>query len=189
MDRRTLLTAGAVLAGTMVLPAVARTSRAAAVTSWPHSLENLMQNGVGSTSGSVHMHWDLPHDDFTIDLCFKVFNTHAGTQGWFIWREQNSSNYYQLQMYSDKLSIVRRIAGVFVTIKTCPYVINPTREMMVRVTVVGDHHQVFVLNADGTAGALLLDVHDSTYMSGVNHSYYVAPGVNGCWDFARGRPL
>lgn len=191
MKRRELLLRAAALlafpAARLLAPASAHAGK---IASWPHSLTNLMQNGVGSTQGPVHMHWDLPHDDFTVDFCYVVSQgKKKGALAWFIYREKDAKNFYQLELRATELALVRRIAGTFSDMQKTPHLIDPAHELMVRVTVVGDHHQVWLLNPDKTVGALVLDHHDSTYLSGINHSYYTASGVNGCWEEAIGRPL
>ena len=195
MKRRELLLRGAAL---LALPAMrlfesTPAAHAGRVTSWSHSLKKLMQNGIGSTHGAVHMHWDLPHDDFTIDLCYDVIELAPGKQGpklgWLVYREKNAHNNYQLDFRLNELALVKRVSSHATEMTKTPLKIDPAHELMVRLTVVGDHHQVWQLNPDKTVGALLLDHHDTVYMSGVSFSYYTVPGVNACWDEAKGKPL
>jgi hypothetical protein len=194
VQRRELLLRAAVLLalpGTRLLaPAPAY---AGGVTSWSHSLKKLMQNAVGSTRGAMHMRWDLPHDDFTIDLCYEVIEVVKektnSKLGWLVYREKNATNFYQLEFRVTELALVKRVAGHFSDMQTTPLLIDPAHELMVRLTVVGGHHQVWQLNADKTVGKLLLDHRDSTYLSGKSFSYYTHPGVHACWEEAEGKPL
>lgn len=194
MNRRELLLRAAtllVLPGTrLVAPAPAHAGK---LPSWSHSLKKLMQNAIGSTNGAMHMRWDLPHDDFTIDFCYEVIEVVEGKKGnnlgWLVYREKDAKNFYQLGFRLTELALVRRVAARFSDMQTTPLQIDPAHELMVRLTVVGDHHRVWQLNRDKTVGALLLDHHDSTYLHGKSFSYYTAPGVNACWEEAKGKVL
>ena len=195
MKRRELLLRGAAL---LALPGMrffesTPAAHAGRITSWSHSLKKLMQNAIGSTHGAMHMRWDLPHDDFTIDICYEVIQVAQGKKGpkvgWLVYREKDAHNNYQLDFRLTELALVKRVAQRATDMQKTPLLTDPEHELMVRLTVVGDHHQVWQLNRDKTVGALLLDHHDSTYMSGKNFSYYTVPGINACWDEVKGKPL
>jgi len=193
MNRRELLLrAAAVLAFPVARLVRVPDAHAGKIPSWSHSLKKLMQNAIGSTNGAMHMRWDLPHDDFAIDLCYEVIEVvegTKGTRGWLVYREKDAKNFYQLGFRPTELALAKRVAGHFSDMQTTPHQVDPAHEVMVRLTVVGDHHRVWQLNRDKTVGALLLDHHDSTYLHGKSFSYYTTPGVNACWEEAKGKVL
>ena len=193
MNRReVLLRAAAVLAFPFARLVSVPDARAGRVRSWSHSLKKLMQNAIGSTNGAMHMRWDLPHDDFTIDFCYEVIKVVEGTKGnrgWLVYREKDAKNFYQLGFRPTELALAKRVTGHFSDMQTTPHQVGPGHDVMVRLTVVGDHHRVWQLNRDKTVGALLLDHHDGTYLNGKSFSYYTAPGVNACWEEAKGKVL
>lgn len=190
--RELLLRAAAVLAFPVARLVTVPDAHAGKVTSWPHSLKKLMQNAIGSKNGAMHMRWDLPHDDFAIDLCYEVIEVAPGTKGsrgWLVYREKDAKNFYQVGFRAKEVAIVKRVSGRFIDMQTAPLEVAPGSQHMIRVTVRGDHHKVWLLNKDKTVGALLLDHHDSTYRTGLSFSYYTEPGVNACWEEAKGKVL
>jgi hypothetical protein len=169
-----------------------RPAHAHKVHSWPHSLKGLMQNAIGSKKGAMHARWDLPHVNFTIDLCYKVIAVAPGTtgsRGWLVYREKDAKNFYQVGFRATEVALVKRVGGKFIDMQTAPLRVDPGSEHMIRVTVIGDYHRVWQLNEDKTLGPQLLDHHDSTYRRGLSFSYYTEPGVNACWEEAKGKVL
>lgn len=193
--RELLLRAAAVLAlpaaRLITVPSAHAKSRVK-VASWSHSLKMLEQNAIGSKHGAMHMRWDLPHKDFTIDLCYEILEVAPGTKGsrgWLVYREKDAKNFYQCGFRTNEIAIVKRVGGRFIDMQTIKHDVKLGEEHMIRITVIGDHHRVWMLNKDGSRGAQILDHHDSTYMHGFSFSYYTEPGVHARWEEAKGKPL
>jgi hypothetical protein len=144
---------------------------------------------------SGHSHWDDPNANYEIKTCYDVLgnNGSAGSEIMHIpFREQDSNNFYDLQLFKTGFKLSVRVNGNYTTVTpmfSTPMTVGVGSEVMFDFVVQGDTFTLYNLNDDNTRGAELYQWTNSTYSRGVNISYYTVSGWEGRWDNVFATPL
>jgi hypothetical protein len=103
-----------------------------------------------------------------------------------VFREQDSQNFYQVDMFSDHVDIARKIAGTLVTEVSANRTIDPAHPADLRLVENGVRFELYDLDS----GALLIDWTDpsAAFPTGKSVSLYTGPGTDACYDSVVGTP-
>jgi len=148
-------------------------------------IDELMQDNSANTTSSMNSHQDLPQGSrYTLDWTWAPVS--GAVRGWVVFREQDSQNFYQVDMFSDHVDIARKVAGTLVTQVGASRTIDAAHPAHLRLLENGVRFELYDLDS----GALLIDWTDpgAYFPTGKSISLYTGPGANACFDSVVGTP-
>jgi hypothetical protein len=152
-----------------------------ATTNSPHTVIDLLMDLRGNTVDNLHNHFDCGNSDQIVDFIWRPMSGGSAIDhGWLVFREVDAENFYQLDLFNDRMYFGRKVAHTFVNQPTLyRNVVEGVHDL--RLTMVGNRFDLY--GRENLASPILTYVDsENRFPVGVSFSYYTGPDTLTCWE-------